>query len=100
MKGAVKSQKCAKDSVRYRMNRTDAARIGGMDRQTLRDWVHRFNDQGPDGLRHVHAGGVEPRLSAEKLAELAAIVEAGTDREKDGDPDGEYDRRCTSRHFF
>ena len=66
------------------MNRTDAARIGGMDRQTLRDWVHRFNDQGPDGLCHVHAGGVEPRLSAEKLAELAAIVEAGPDREKDG----------------
>ena len=29
------------------MNRTDAARIGGMDRQTLRDWVHRFNNQGP-----------------------------------------------------
>jgi transposase len=66
------------------MNRTDAARIGGMDRQTLRDWVHRFNDQGPDGLCDVHAGGVEPRLSAEKLAELAAIVEAGPDREKDG----------------
>ena len=66
------------------MNRTDAARIGGMDRQTLRDWVHRFNDQGPDGLCDVHAGGVEPRLSPEKLAELAAIVEAGPDREKDG----------------
>ena len=32
----------------------------------------------------VHAGGVEPRLSREKLAELAAIVEAGPDREKDG----------------
>ena len=66
------------------MNRTDAARIGGMDRQTLRDWVHRFNDQWPDGLCDVHAGGVEPRLSPEKLAELAAIVEAGPDREKDG----------------
>lgn len=66
------------------MNRTDAARIGGMDRQTLRDWVHRFNDQGPDGLCDVHAGGVEPRLNPEKLAELAAIVEAGPDREKDG----------------
>ena len=66
------------------MNRTDAARIGGMDRQTLRDWVHRFNNQGPDGLYDVHAGGVEPRLSADKLAELAAIVEAGPDREKDG----------------
>jgi transposase-like protein len=29
------------------MNRTEAARIGGMDRQTLRDWVHRFNEHGP-----------------------------------------------------
>jgi transposase len=66
------------------MNRTDAARIGGMDRQTLRDWVHRFNQQGPDGLRYIHAGGVGPRLSSESLAQLAAIVEAGPDREKDG----------------
>ena len=32
------------------MSRADAARIGGMDRQTLRDWVHRFNEAGPDGL--------------------------------------------------
>lgn len=31
------------------MNRTDAARVGGMDRQTLRDWVHRFNEAGPQG---------------------------------------------------
>jgi transposase len=31
-------------------SRTEAAKIGGMDRQTLRDWVIRFNDQGPDGL--------------------------------------------------
>ena len=46
------------------MNRTDAARIGGMDRQTLRDWVHRFNQLGPDGLLDRHAGGVAPRLSA------------------------------------
>jgi transposase len=66
------------------MNRTDAARIGGMDRQTLRDWVHRFNERGPDGLRDIHAGGIEPRLSAERKAELAAIVEAGPDRAIDG----------------
>jgi transposase len=66
------------------MNRTDAACIGGMDRQTLRDWAHRFINQGPDGLRDVHAGGVPARLSAAKLSELAAIVEAGPDREKDG----------------
>ena len=31
-------------------SRDDAAKIGGMDRQTLRDWVIRFNEQGPDGL--------------------------------------------------
>ena len=66
------------------MNRTDAARIGGMDRQTLRDWVHRFNQQGPEGLRDIHGGGVAARLSSERLAELAAIVEAGPDRGKDG----------------
>ena len=66
------------------MNRTDAARIGGMDRQTLRDWVHRFNEQRPAGLCDVRAGGSELRLSVEKLAELAAIVEARSDRENDG----------------
>ena len=31
-------------------NRTEAARSAGMDRQTLRDWVHRFNAGGPEGL--------------------------------------------------
>ena len=31
-------------------SREEAAKIGGMDRQTLRDWVIRFNEQGPDGL--------------------------------------------------
>ncbi len=33
------------------MSRAQAARIGGMDRQTLRDWVHRFDERGPDGLK-------------------------------------------------
>ena len=66
------------------MNRTDSARMGGMDRQTLRDWVHRFNQLGPDGLLDRHAGGVEPRLSVERKAELAALVEAGPDRASDG----------------
>ena len=31
-------------------SREEAAKIGGMDRQTLRDWVIRYNEQGPDGL--------------------------------------------------
>ena len=66
------------------MNRTDAARIGGMDRQTLRDWVHRFNTSGPDGLLDQWAGGPAPRLSAAQKAELAVIVEKGPDVEADG----------------
>ena len=40
------------------VNRTDAARISGMDRQTLRNGVHRFNDQRPDGLCGVHAAAL------------------------------------------
>jgi Helix-turn-helix domain len=35
-------------AIRDGMDRGSAARIGGMDRQTLRDWVHRFNAFGPD----------------------------------------------------
>ncbi len=62
------------------MDREQAARIGGMDRQTLRDWVHRFNDQGPDGLRDIRSKGHPPRLSKEQLTELAEIVETGPDR--------------------
>jgi transposase len=66
------------------MNRTEAARIGGMDRQTLRDWVVRFNEEGPDGLADRHRPGCPCRLSDAQLAELAQIVEAGPDRELDG----------------
>jgi putative transposase len=65
-------------------SRAEAATIGGMDRQTLRDWVHRFNAAGPDGLKDHWADGPTPRLSAEQKAELAWIVETGPDREKDG----------------
>ena len=53
-----------------------AAKIGGMDRQTLRDWVHRFNADGPDGLIDHRTEGPKPRLSAEQLAELSQIVES------------------------
>jgi transposase len=66
------------------MNRTEAARIGGMDRQTLRDWVHRFNSEGPDGLRDRPGGGKPSALSPGQRAELAAIVEAGPDPAADG----------------
>src|SRR3954466_9869198 len=62
------------------MNRTEAARIGGMDRQTLRDWVHRFNDHGPEGLLDSWSKGPAPRLSAEQRAEIGQLVETGPDR--------------------
>ncbi len=48
------------------MNRTEAARIGGMDRQTLRDWVHRFNQHGPDGLIGIKPSGRPPKLSEDQ----------------------------------
>jgi transposase len=66
------------------MSREDAARVGGMDRQTLRDWVHRFNEVGPDSLKDAWNGGPQPRLSVAQKAELAGIVETGPDPAVDG----------------
>ena len=51
-----------------------------MDRQTLRDWVHRFNERGPEGLKDSWSKGHPPRLSAEQLAQLAEVVETGPER--------------------
>jgi transposase len=62
------------------MNRTQAARIGGMDRQTLRDWVHRFNAHGPEGLLDSWSKGPEPRLSQEQRTEITQLVETGPDK--------------------
>jgi transposase len=58
-------------------SREDAAKIGGMDRQTLRDWMIRFNEQGPDGLTNIPSPGVPPKLDEEHKAFLAQIVEEG-----------------------
>src|SRR5882724_6896024 len=41
-------------------SRKDAAKVGGMDRQTLPDWVIRFNQQGPDGLINVPCQACRP----------------------------------------
>jgi transposase len=71
-------------AVQDGMDRGSAAKIGGMDRQTLRDWVHRFNAAGPDGLMDSWTSGPRSRLSPDQLAEFAKIVEAGPDRKADG----------------
>ena len=54
-----------------------------MDRQTLRDWVHRYNAEGLAGLEP--AGAPRPRqLDPEQMAALVSWVEAGPDRKEDG----------------
>ena len=66
-------------------SRTDAASATGMDRQTLRDWVHRYNEDGVVGLAdQPHAGGPEPKLNPEEKEQLAAWVRQGPSLEEDG----------------
>lgn len=65
-------------------SRTEAAESCGMDRQTLRDWVHRYNTEGLAGLANRSLPGRAPRLDAAQRSELAAIVETGPDPEADG----------------
>src|SRR5438270_12015124 len=55
----------------------EAAKIGGMDRQTLRDWVIRFNEQGVDGLINIPSPGVPPKLGKKHRAFLTRLVEEG-----------------------
>ena len=48
------------------MDRASAARLAGMDRQTLRDWVHRYNEEGIAGLSNRPAPGRSPKLTKAK----------------------------------
>jgi len=66
------------------MERGEAARRAGVDIQTMRDWVVRFNVEGPDGLVDRARCGRPPRLSPEQLAQLHAFMKAGPDPERDG----------------
>ena len=66
-------------------SREAAAEACAMDRQTLRDWVHRYNESGLDGLcDRPRRNGPRPRLSAEQQARVAGWVEQGPDLERDG----------------
>jgi transposase len=57
--------------------RSEAAKIGGVTLQVVRDWALRLNAQGPDGLIDRKAPGQPPRLNDEHRAALAAILESG-----------------------
>jgi transposase len=66
-------------------SREDAAEACAMDRQTLRDWVHRYNELGLEGLfDRPRNNGPRPRLSAAQQASVADWVEQGPDLERDG----------------
>ena len=60
-------------------SREDAARQAGMDRQTLRDWVHRYNETGSAGLISRTAPGPQPKLTEAQMTELRDLVIAGPD---------------------
>ena len=64
-------------------SRTEAATAAGMDRQSLRDWVHRYNAEGLAGLENRRSPGPPRLLSAEQRARLASRVEAGPDPKVD-----------------
>jgi transposase len=65
-------------------SRTDAARAAGMDRQTLRDWAHRYNAGGLVGLQDRHGGGAPGLLSPEQEREVARWVSEGPELARDG----------------
>src|SRR5437879_9153593 len=58
-------------------SRTEAARIGGVGLQTVRDWVLAFNTEGPPGLVNGKAPGNTPLLSDAHRQALLEIVESG-----------------------
>src|SRR4051794_28032098 len=64
--------------------REEAARHAGMDRQTLRDWVRRYNAEGLAGLRDRPRSGRRPRLTPGQEAELVTAVGQGPDPDRDG----------------
>jgi transposase len=66
------------------MSREEAAKAAGMQRQTLRDWVIRYNADGVDGLINRPRPGRPPRLTQAHLAELDQLVETGPDVEVHG----------------
>lgn len=66
-------------------NRETAARQCGMDRQTLRDWVHRYNADGLPGLSdQPHGGGGRSKLTEAQAAMVAQWVRAGPVLATDG----------------
>ena len=71
-------------AVRDGVSRAQAAKIGGMDRQTLRDWVHAYNQHGIDGLINGTSPGRPSKISDAQELEIKTLVEKGPDLDTDG----------------
>jgi transposase len=82
--GRVASRLLGLANVLDGMSREAAARAAGMDRQTLRDWVLRFNAEGMAGLHDQPRPGRPTRMTEGQQAAFKAIVLRGPDPEHDG----------------
>jgi len=93
--GLRRAAACSKDSAAARrmlalalvlegVTRQQAASTCGMDRQTLRDWVHRYNAEGVEGLKDRPRSGRPPRLDESRQAALKALILKGPDVKRDG----------------
>src|SRR6266705_3748652 len=75
--GRVSARLIALANALEGMDRATAARLAGMDRQTLRDWVRRYNAEGIAGLFNRPLPGRSPKLTEGQMASLKAIVLRG-----------------------
>src|SRR5678809_1796651 len=75
--GRVSARLIALANALEGMDRASAARAAGMDRQTLRDWVHRYNAEGVEGLRDRPRPGRPCGLDEGRQAALKALVPRG-----------------------
>jgi transposase len=81
--GAVVRRLMALALILEGQSRTEAAQHSGMERQTLRDWVHRYNAAGLAGLSSRVGPGRAPRLNETQMAALKELVVTGPDPETD-----------------
>jgi transposase len=80
--GAVVRRLLAVALVLEGRSRTEAASLNGMTRQTLRDWVHRYNAEGVQGLQSRVGPGRPPFLTDKQMEELREMVLKGPDPER------------------
>jgi transposase len=81
--GRLASRMFAVANVLDGLSREEAATHAGMDRQCLRDWVHRFNAEGVDGLRDRPHKGRPRRMHAGIEKEFCERVDTGPDADTD-----------------